>query len=75
MYLSQPKIQYDSSMGLVLKKIDEYQKMNPTQNITMDIIKSIMDDVEKNKKNESPNVVDKELQQKLHHDFCDMFDT
>lgn len=81
MNTSKHKIKYNHSINLVNKKIEQYEKMNPNKNISYDMIKSFIEDVNKNnernneRNTEVNNKKNKELQDKLFLDFCDVLDS
>jgi hypothetical protein len=74
------KIQYNTNSSSVIQKIKDFQTKYPNQNITYEIIKSFITEIEnenKNKpqiQNKSKSKIDAERQRQAHQDFCDAFD-
>jgi hypothetical protein len=74
------KIKYNTNGNSILQKITDFQNKYPNQNITYDIIKSLIEESKnetKNKpqiQNKSKSKIDAERQRQAHQDFCDAFD-
>ena len=79
---------YNTDINHVLSKIDQYTRENPTKSITLELIKSFMDEQneiskkEKEQKeqslmndaNKEDRMKEEEKNRQLHSDFCDAFD-